>query len=110
MLGTWVLERLGGNSVEGLSEHLPSLRFGADGEVSGADGCNRIHGRYATEGSALSFSAMASTRMGCTQGEALAQAFAAALSITLSYELQGGALLLFDRDDQEIMRFVQAGG
>jgi heat shock protein HslJ len=107
--GTWVLESLGGNPVAGLAEHLPTLRFGADGEVSGADGCNRIHGRYATDGPALSFSALASTRMGCTQGEALAQAFAAALSITLSYELDSGVLSLFDSHSTEIMRFAQQG-
>ena len=108
--GTWVLEGLGGNSVAGLAEYMPTLRFGADGEVSGSDGCNRVRGGYATAGTALSFIAIASTRMGCTQGEALAQAFAAALSITQSYELQDGVLSLFDQSGQEIMRFGQGDG
>jgi heat shock protein HslJ len=105
--GAWVLTDLGGGAVGDMAEHLPTLSFGADGMVSGSDGCNRLRGGYTTDGQMLSFEAMASTRMACTHGEALAQAFGAALSITQSYRLDGDALTLFDGTGEPIMRFEQ---
>jgi heat shock protein HslJ len=104
--GTWVLQSVGGSSVTDMAEHLPSLRFGSDGAVSGFDGCNRVRGGYSTDGQMLSFRGVASTRMACGRGEALSQAFGAALSITQSFELQDGVLSFFDGTGQAIMRFT----
>lgn len=43
----------------------PWLRFGADGRVSGSDGCNRLMGGWSLEGDVVSLRRMASTMMFC---------------------------------------------
>ena len=102
--GPWTLELLGGRSVDQMSEHLPVLSFSSEGLIAGSDGCNRLQGSYQREDERLSFSRFASTRMGCAHGEALAQAFVAALSIVQSFEVAGDALSLYDGTGAEVMR------
>ena len=50
--------------VEGSGPHL---MFGADGNASGSTGCNSLSGTYATDGTALTFGPLATTRMACEE-------------------------------------------
>jgi heat shock protein HslJ len=60
----WLLdvETLG---VRGAGEVSSSIRFGADGRVTGEDGCNRFTGSYQLDGDNLRLGALASTRRAC---------------------------------------------
>lgn len=61
--GEWrVVDLAGGALPEGVS---PTLTFAAEGRVAGHSGCNRFTGSWAQDGTALTFGAMASTRMAC---------------------------------------------
>ena len=67
---SWTLVSIGGTPVvEGSGPHLT---FGADGNASGSTGCNSMTGTYATDGAALTFGPMATTRMAC-EGDLMAQ-------------------------------------
>lgn len=60
---SWTLVSIGGVPVvEGSGPHLT---FGADGNASGSTGCNSMSGTYATDGAALTFGPLATTRMAC---------------------------------------------
>lgn len=45
-----------------------TLRFGADGTVTGAADCNRLNGTYTVSDKALQFGPLATTRMLCPPG------------------------------------------
>ncbi|MCU0312726.1 MAG: META domain-containing protein [Solirubrobacteraceae bacterium] len=51
--------------VSGAGEVVSWIRFGADGEVTGEDGCNRFTGGYEVDGENLRLGALASTRRAC---------------------------------------------
>jgi heat shock protein HslJ/membrane-bound inhibitor of C-type lysozyme len=59
----WVVSKLSG--VLAIAEPPATLRFGADGRVSGSSSCNRYSGGYTLTGEGLTFSQMASTRRAC---------------------------------------------
>ena len=62
---SWTLVSIGGTPVvEGSGPHLT---FGADGNASGSTGCNSMSGDYTTDGAALTFGPMATTRMACEE-------------------------------------------
>ena len=60
---SWTLVSIGGTPVVEASG--PHLTFGANGQASGSTSCNSIHGTYTTDGAALTFGPMATTRMAC---------------------------------------------
>ena len=106
----WNAIELYGAAVSGdaaLPERRPHLVFGAGGRLSGADGCNRLSGRYSVKGNALSFGQIASTRMACPAIDEVANRFQAALKGTSHwsfvkdrlelYGATGKALALFER-------------
>lgn len=70
-----------------------------NGRVSGTGGCNRITGGYTADGDALSFSAIASTKMLC-EAAVMDQeaAIVAALEATASFSIEGTTLSLSDAD------------
>jgi putative lipoprotein len=77
---SWTLVSIGGTPV--VEGSRPDVTFGADGQASGSTGCNSMSGTYATDGAALTFGAMAMTRMACeeslmTQETAVLEALAA---------------------------------
>jgi heat shock protein HslJ len=60
---SWTLVSIGGAPVvEGSGPHLT---FAANGNASGSTGCNSMSGTYATDGAALTFGPLATTRMAC---------------------------------------------
>ena len=62
---SWTLVSIGGAPVvEGSGPHLT---FGSDGKASGSTGCNSLSGTYATDGAALTFGPLATTRMACEE-------------------------------------------
>src|SRR5262245_16242769 len=46
-------------------DNEPHLVFGAGGQLSGADGCNRLTGPYTVKGEAITFGQLAGTQMAC---------------------------------------------
>jgi heat shock protein HslJ len=61
----WTLVTIGGAPVDEASG--PHLTFGADGNMTGSTGCNSMSGSYATDGAALTFGPMSTTRMACEE-------------------------------------------
>src|SRR5262245_19777041 len=62
----WRIEALGPETSL-VAATTTELRIGADGRVSGNTGCNRFSGSATMDGSAISFSPLASTRRGCEE-------------------------------------------
>ena len=60
---SWTLVSIGGTPVVEASG--PHITFGANGDANGSTGCNSFSGSYATDGAALTFGPMATTRMAC---------------------------------------------
>jgi len=76
-----------------------TLKFGADGTVSGFSGCNTFSGRYAsTPPAKIAISALATTKMMCTpEAMQLETEYLAALTTATTYRRSGTTLNL--RDD-----------
>jgi heat shock protein HslJ len=68
-------------------ERRPHLVFGADGRLSGADGCNRLTGPYTVKANGITFGPMAGTQMACPKTDEIAQRFRAALTGTSHWRL-----------------------
>lgn len=91
----WVLSTLNGQLP--LADTTITLQFGADGSVSGTDGCNRYTTTFTTSRSTISIEPAASTMMACPPAVATqATDFMAALSAANHYQLRGGQLILLD--------------
>lgn len=93
---SWDLSSLAGNPpLEGTSV---TLAFGADGSLSGLDGCNNFSTTYTEDGSSLTIAQpMASTMMACEEPVmAQANAVVTALSATTTFSVANGELTLSD--------------
>lgn len=77
------------------SDNNPHLVFGADGRVSGADGCNRLTGSYTVKGDALTFGQVAGTMMACPKTDEIAKRFLVALKGTGHWRIDDGRLQFF---------------
>jgi heat shock protein HslJ len=108
---TWVAIELAGTPVPLTpAERQPSLEFVAGGRVAGSDGCNRVRATYRLDGERLSFGPVAATRMACPGLESVIARFEAALRGTVRFELAGGRLRLFGRDDVLLVAFEARRG
>jgi putative lipoprotein len=74
------------------SDRRPHLVFGADGRVSGADGCNRLTGPYTVKANGITFGLIAATQMACPDTGELADRFRAALKGTSHWRIVKGQL------------------
>lgn len=83
------------------------IRFDA-GRVTGEDGCNRLIGPATVDGNALRIGPLAGTRMACLQGQAEADAFAAALARARRYAIRGEVLELTDTEGATLLRLHAA--
>ena len=102
----WVLAS--GVDVEGWEEVAPSATF-EDGRVSGSTGCNRFTGSYTIDGETLELGQIASTRMACLPpGDAVEQAYLAALGQVAAWSVEDDELALLDADDEEVLRYEVA--
>ena len=73
----------------------PHLVFGADGRVSGADGCNRLMGPFTEKGEAITFGTLAGTMMACPGTEDVTGRFRSALKGTGHWRIEDGRLKFY---------------
>lgn len=80
--------------------------FSADHTVAGSAGCNRFSATYTSTGTTLSFSPLATTKLG-SAGDVMAQesAFVDAMGAVASFSIQGERLLLLDDDSSLLLSF-----
>ena len=96
----WKLVELNGKPAEAYdNQPEPYLLFdpeGAQGRISGSDGCNRLIGSYTLQGGRIGFSQLGSTMMLCPKGDAQARALAQALAGATSVSRSGDTHDLWD--------------
>jgi heat shock protein HslJ len=81
----------------------------ADGRVAGSTGCNRYHGTYLADRSALSVGSLAMTMMACEpERTAVERAFTAAIGTAATYAVAGDVLELAGTDGRVALRFQAA--
>lgn len=95
---TWSLSRIGPTSISaGTVQPSPHLVLDAGTKrASGSSGCNRFTGTYEIDGDRIAFGRMAGTRMACSRGMDIEQAFLAALEQAKAWNIAMGKLVLFD--------------
>ena len=104
----WKLRQIGDGPHVSAYDNQPEPHLvlaSGTGRFHGAGGCNRLHGSYSLDGRWLRLSAVASTRMACTQGRRMEQLFLDTLPQVSSYAVQGQKLLLSDADGRVLLRF-----
>jgi len=97
---------LAGTSVTAL------LIDGVEGTVEGSAGCNGYRGGYALDGSAITFGALAATRMACAGPEGIMeqeQRYLALLQEATGYRIYGSQLWLDVQDWQSLVFLVDRG-
>ncbi|MGH2523598.1 MAG: META domain-containing protein [Anaerolineales bacterium] len=84
-----------------------TLEFQADGQATGSGGCNSYGGAYQAQDGALSFSAIASTKMACADEGMMQQEqrYFEALQSASGYELTGDQLAITYADG--VLNFVR---
>lgn len=90
-----------------------TLSFGADGDVSGAGGCNRYVGRYEATGSRISIDKLAVTAMACANPPGVMeqeQAYLKALGSASTVRFEGDRLELRTSEGALAVSFERAGG
>jgi heat shock protein HslJ len=92
----WRLESVADRTISPPADQVPTMRFDAEGKMSGFAGCNRMFGSYEMEGSTLRFGGVGATRMMCPDRMDIENAFLAAIHATRSFSMKEGALALAD--------------
>ena len=85
----------------------PTIKFGADGKVSGNAGCNYLVGSWSMEGAKIDLSGLGSTRRMC--GPAIMQmedAFMQNLGKTVYATAEGDKVHFLDADHKLVMTLV----
>ena len=90
----WVLETMNSTGVISLDDNNVTLKLDETGKISGKGSCNSFFGSYKTDGSALSFGEIGSTKMMCDDMQIETDYFAA-LKKTDKYEIKSGKLNLY---------------
>lgn len=101
----WKAIELGGKPITSPPVRKPHLLFKPEGRVSGSDGCNRISGSYELKKDAITFGAVASTRMACTDIGDVDRAFGQAISRARRFRIVGDRLELSDADGKRVAVF-----
>jgi heat shock protein HslJ len=96
----WQLVSFDGSAPAGVI----TVRFDAEGSVSGSGGCNSFGGSFAIEGDAIQFSQLISTERACLNDDVMAQeaAFYEALASAVVYGVDGDELTLIYGDNQTL--------
>jgi len=101
---SWVLEDLAGSAV--MKGAQPTLEFPEPEKVAGKGSCNRFFGAVRVSGETISFSAMASTRMACSEALGTQEmTYLKALQDAERFKVQGDALLIYAKDFDKPLRF-----
>lgn len=101
----WIVEDINRGGV--IDNSRLTLKFGADGKVSGSTNCNTFSGSYTVDGSTLTLGPLAMTRRACTAPALSNQEsrYVAALDGPLSWELRpDGALELAGGERRVLLR------
>jgi uncharacterized lipoprotein YbaY/heat shock protein HslJ len=103
----WRLTRLAGKPVIlAQQQQEPYLIFrAADNIVAGSTSCNNLNGTYRLNGSALSLSGIAVTRMACAQGMDIETGLFTALGKVVAWRTVGQNLELLDPGKVVVARF-----
>ncbi|HUK36743.1 MAG TPA: META domain-containing protein [Vicinamibacterales bacterium] len=104
----WKAIELGGKPVSSSSVREAHLIFKSHGQVSGADGCNRLRGSYELKREAITFGAMVSTRMACTDTGGTDRAFGQVLKRARRLRIVGDHLELSDAAGRQVAVFRAA--
>ena len=100
----WIAEDIDGRGV--IDTLQSTLRFEAEGRVSGTGGCNRYFGPVTIDGGALAFGPLAGTKMACPPAIMdQEQRFLAALAKVTRFETRNGLLYLFGDGSAPLLRF-----
>jgi heat shock protein HslJ len=95
LVGRWDLAEMG--PTADLAHLLPTIEFTADGQVSGSAACNTFSGTYTTDGSALTFGGLATTKIGCQRPASAVEAeYLQALSGVTTWTVEPDGRLLLD--------------
>ena len=85
----------------------PSIKFGADGKVSGNAGCNLLVGGWTLQGDKLDLSQLGSTRRMCgPELMKMEDAFLSNLGKTVYVETEGDKVRLLDAERKLVMTLV----
>jgi len=95
IVGAWDLVELG--KTADFARLVPTIEFTADGQVSGFAACNTFSSTYTTDGSALTFGALATTKIGCQRPASAVEAeYLQALSGVTTWAVEPDGRLLLD--------------
>ena len=100
----WRATELHGEAINALSRNEAHLVFSPNGQLAGADGCNRLVGNYSVNESQLAIGQLAATRMFCGDAMADAERFTLELYKITHFSIQGQRLLLLDADGNTRIR------
>ena len=101
----WKLHGMNMNEVP-LPHSTITIRFGADGSLSGNSGCNDYSGSYTVNGDALSVGPLAGTGALCDDEiDMQEQRYLAILQSAATFEMSRNQLIIRDATGQEVLRF-----
>ena len=95
--GTWMLTAYGpeGATTPAVADSQASITFNEDGTITGNSGCNGFGGEYTVDGDQITFSALVSTLMACTEPLMSQEGVVfQVLDGTVSYTIDGDTLTL----------------
>lgn len=108
---TWRVESLGAEAAVITAVSKTALRIDPDGHVSGSTGCNSFSGKATIDGSAITFSPLATTRRACDPPVMETEtAILNALQGTRTWAMDGKYLGLLDETGHYVMKLVRAKG
>ena len=94
----WLLVELEGRAdPKGAGGRHVTLRF-EEGRAAGFAGCNQYGGSYSVRGDSISFGPAAATRMACSEGMDVEQAYLSALPRVVRFAVADSTLALFSSD------------
>ena len=102
-----------GGAVSLIDGSKITARFGADGVLSGASGCNRYRAAYVIQGSSLTIQPPTATRKTCSRPEGVMKQegeYLNALPAAVTYTIRGRQLELRSADDALVALFQAGGG
>lgn len=106
LVGEWLAEDIGGR---GVTDNLQStLRFDANGVVSGIGGCNHFNGSYSSAASNLRLGPLAATRKACAPAamDQESKFFAALAGVRLA-RVEGPFLFLYSAGGRQLVKLIR---
>ena len=95
LVGRWDLVEMG--PTADFAHLLPTIGFGADGDISGFAACNTFSGTYTTDGSTLTLGPLATTKIACQRPASAVEAeYLEALSGVTTWTVEPDGRLLLD--------------